>query len=46
MPRQWSPGAPHPLPKEAEDFPSGEKYFRQMPRLTYLISFSPKGLYW
>ena len=34
-----------PLPKEAEDFPRGEKYFRHMPPLTYLIYFSPKGLY-
>ena len=32
-------------PKEAEDFPMGEKYFRHMPPLTYLIYFSPKGLY-
>ena len=32
-------------PKEAEDFPRGEKYFRHMPPLTYLIYFSPKGLY-
>ena len=45
MPRQWSPGASHPLPKEAEDFPRGEKYFRHMPLPTYLIYFSPKGLY-
>ena len=45
MPRQWSPGASHPLPKEVEDFPRGEKYFRHMPPPTYLIYFSPKGLY-
>ena len=32
-------------PKEAEDFPRGEKYFKHMPPLTYLIYFSPKGLY-
>ena len=42
---QWSPSASHPLPKEAEDFPRGEKYFRHMPPPTYLIYFSPKGLY-
>ena len=32
-------------PKEAEHFLRGEKYFRHMPPLTYLIYFSPKGLY-
>ena len=32
-------------PKEAKDLPRGEKYFRHMPPPTYLIYFSPKGLY-
>ena len=32
------------LPREAEDFPSGDKYFKHVPPLTYLIYFSPKGL--
>ena len=37
-------GHSHSL-KEAKDFPRGEKYFRHMPLLTYLIYFSTKGLY-
>ena len=32
-----------PLPREAEDFPRGDKYFKHVPLLTYLIYFSPKG---
>ena len=32
------------LPREAEDFPSGDKYFKHVPPLTYLIYFSRKGL--
>ena len=32
-----------PLPKEVEDFPRGDKYFKHMPPPTYLIYFSPKG---
>ena len=42
MPRKRSPSA---LPREVEDFPRGEKYFRHMPPLAYLIYFSPKELY-
>ena len=34
-----------PLPKEAEDFPKGDKHFKHVPLLTYLIYFSPKGVY-
>ena len=33
------------LPREAEDFPRGDKYFKHVPLLTYLIYFSPKGVY-
>ena len=32
-----------PLPREAEDFPRGDKYFKHVPPFTYLIYFSPKG---
>ena len=31
------------LPSEAEEFPRGDKYFKHVPSLTYLIYFSPKG---
>ena len=31
------------LPREVEDFPRGDKYFKNVPPLTYLIYFSPKG---
>ena len=31
-----------PLPREAEDFPRGDKYFKHVPLPTYLIYFSPK----
>ena len=34
-----------PLPMKAEDFPRGDKYFMHVPLLTYLIYFSPKGVY-
>ena len=34
-----------PLPREAEDFPRGDKYFKHVVLPTYLIYFSPKGLY-
>ena len=34
-----------PLPRGAEDFPRNGKYFKHVPLLTYLIYFSPKGLY-
>ena len=33
-----------PLLSEAEDFRWGEKYFKHVPLLTYLIYFSPKGV--
>ena len=32
-----------PLFREAEYFPRGDKYFKHVPPLTYLIYFSPKG---
>ena len=31
-----------PLPREVEDFPRGDKYFKHVPPPTYLIYFSPK----
>ena len=37
---QWSPSASHPtepLPREAEDFPRGERHFKHEPLLTYII---------
>ena len=34
-----------PLPREAEDFPRGDKHFKHVPPLTYLICLSPKELY-
>ena len=34
-----------PLPREVEDFPRGDKYFTHVPPPTYLIYFSPKGVY-
>ena len=33
------------LPREAEDFPRDDRYFKHVPPLTYLISLSPKELY-
>ena len=33
------------LPRKAEDFPTGDKYLKHVPLLTYLIYFSPKGVY-
>ena len=32
-----------PLPREAGDFPRGDKCFKHVPTLTYLIYFPPKG---
>ena len=32
-----------PLPREVEDFPRGDKYFKHVPLLTYLIYFSTNG---
>ena len=34
-----------PLPREVEDFPRGDKYFKHVPPPAYLIYFSPKGVY-
>ena len=33
------------IPREAEDFPRGDKHFKHVPLLTYLIYLSPKELY-
>ena len=33
------------LPREAEDFPQGDRHFKHVPPLTYLIYLSPKELY-
>ena len=32
-----------PLPREVEDFPRGDKYFKHVSPPTYLIYFLPKG---
>ena len=34
------------IPREAEDFPRGDRHFKHAPLPTYLICLSPKGLYW
>ena len=34
-----------PLPREAKDFPRGDRHFKHVPPLTYLICLSPKELY-
>ena len=34
------------IPREAEDFPRGDKHFKHVPPPTYLICLSPKSLYW
>ena len=34
-----------PIPREAEDFSWGDTYFKHVPPHTYLIYFSPKGVY-
>ena len=33
------------IPREAEDFPTGDQHFRHVPPPTYLICLSPKDLY-
>ena len=33
------------LPREEEDFPRGDMYFKHVPPLTYLIYLSPKVLF-
>ena len=38
MPEQFSP-------RQVEDFPKGDKYFKHMRPLTYVIYFTPKGEY-
>ena len=42
MPRQRSLTL---LPREAEDFPRGDRHFKHVPPHTYLIYLSPKELY-
>ena len=42
MPRQ---GLPTLLPREAEDFLRGDRHFKHVPPLTYLIWLSPKALH-
>ena len=34
------------LPREVEGFLRGERYFKHVPPLTYLIYLSPKEVYW
>ena len=34
-----------PLPRKAEDFPRGDRYFKHVPPFTHLLYFSPKELY-
>ena len=34
-----------PLPREEEDFIRGDNYFKHVPRITYVIYFSPKEIY-
>ena len=34
-----------PLPREGEDFPRGDKYFKHVSPPTFLIYFSPEGVY-
>ena len=34
-----------PIPREAEDFPRGDRHLKHVPPLTYLICLSPKELY-
>ena len=36
----------HFLPRETDDFPMGERYFKDMPLLTYLIYLSRKEICW
>ena len=38
---QWPPST-QPLPREAGDFPTGEKYPKDVPLPTYLAYFSSK----
>ena len=42
MPRQRLPTL---IPREAEDFPRGDRHFKHVPPLTYLICLSPIELY-
>ena len=42
MPRQRSPTL---LPRQAEDFPRGDRNFKHVPPLAHLIYLSPKELY-
>ena len=45
MLRQRSPFPPNPLPREVEDFPRGDRYFKHVPPPAYIIYLSPKRLY-
>ena len=42
MPRHWSLTL---LPREAEDFRRGDRHFKHVSPLTYLIYLAPKELY-
>ena len=42
MPGHWSLTL---LPREVENFPRGDRHFKHVPPLTYLIYLSPKELY-
>ena len=35
-----------PIPREEEDFPRGQRHFKYVLPLTYLIYLSPKGIQW
>ena len=42
MPCHWSPSASHPIiPREAEDFPRGGKYPKDMSLSTFLAYLKP-----
>ena len=43
--RYATPGVTLHIPREAEDFPRGDKHFKHVPPPTYLICLSPKDLY-
>ena len=44
--RNATPEVTDRTPREAEDFPRGDKHFKHVPPPTYLIYLSPKSLYW
>ena len=43
--RNATPEVTDRIPREADDFPRGDKHFKHVPPLTYLIYLSPKDLY-